>query len=99
MQLAKQRREDERYNRKEETKRIMKAKEANIHDWASSHNLCEPEQVKTVIMTYMLETLENDKQLDFKQLLRLLGPYLPQHQPTEQTVIEHDLVDLRIVSY
>ncbi|XP_062074905.1 cyclic nucleotide-gated ion channel 1-like [Humulus lupulus] len=72
MQLATQRTEDKRYNKKVEIKRLMKAKEPDIQLWASTHKLREPERVKTVIMTYMLDTLENDKQLNFKQLQKKL---------------------------
>ncbi|PON50121.1 Voltage dependent potassium channel [Parasponia andersonii] len=96
MQLATQRSENKRYNRKMEIKRIMKAKEPDIDLWASSHKLREPEEVKSVIMTYMLDTLENDKQLNFTQLQKNLHSYLP-HDQSNQQIGKLDMGHLRII--
>ena len=76
----------------------MKAKEPDIQLWASTNNkLREPEQVKSLIMTYMLDTLENDKQLNFKQLQRKLRPYLLRDDPNQE-MGELDMGHLRVVS-
>ncbi|PON96857.1 Voltage dependent potassium channel [Trema orientale] len=96
MQLATQRREDKRYNKKVEIKRLMKAKEPDIQLWASTHKLREPEKVKSVIMTYMLDTLEKDRQLNFKQLQKKLLPYLLRDE-SNQEMGELDMGHLRII--
>lgn len=87
-------REAEERRREAEIKKIMKEKEPDIDFWVYTLNLRNPEKVKELIMTTMLDTIKKDVTLNFNEL----HSFLPQDQPNQE-ICERDMRQLEIVSY